>query len=282
MAFGGYTLSWIKDNGGGNPADPYNLAPEWGRANGDQRHSFNTIANITLPHGFRFQPMLSGSTGRPFNITLGDDLNNDGSANNDRPLDANGLPIRRNSDLPASLYSTPQFDRLTCGIQLCRDFLQQNYPNGVKAESPGFFNVNLSMSKTFGFGKSRDQNQLAQGGQGGGDQGRRGGGGGGRGGRGGGGGGGGGGPRGGGGGRGMGGPGGGDVFIQRGGPGGVMIGPGGAENSRFNLTLSVTVTNLFNRVNYGEYGGTLGSAFFGIPSNARNARQFDFNIRFNF
>ncbi|MCI0662137.1 MAG: carboxypeptidase regulatory-like domain-containing protein [Acidobacteria bacterium] len=281
MTFGGYTLSWIKNNGGGNPADPYNLAPEWGRASQDQRHSFNTIANITLPYGFRFQPMISGSTGRPFNITLGDDLNNDGSANNDRPLDANGVPIRRNSDLPASLYSTPQFDRLTCGSQLCRDFLLQNYPNGVKAESPGFFNVNLSMSKTFGFGKS-NQNQLAQGGQGGGDQGRRGGGGGGRGGGGGGRGGGAGGPRGGGGGRGMGGPGGGDVFVQRGGPGGVMIGPGGSENSRFNLTFSVTVTNLFNRVNYGDYGGTLGSAFFGIPSNARNARQLDFNIRFNF
>jgi hypothetical protein len=81
---------------------------------------------------------------------------------------------------------------------------------------------------------------------------------------------------------GVGGPGGGDVFVQRGGPGGVFIGPGGSENSRFNLTFQVGVTNIFNRVNFGQYGGTLGSAFFGIPSSAGNARQFEFNIRFNF
>src|SRR5262245_36456808 len=284
LIFGGYTLSWIMTNGGANPADPYNLAIEWGRADQDRRHNFNTIANMSLPHGFRFQTMISASTGRPFNITLAEDLNNDGIANNDRPLDANGIPIRRNSDLPASLYSLPEFDRLFCGRgQTCRDFLQRNYPNGVKAESPGFFNVNVNLSKTFGFGKSRNQNQLAQGRQGGGERGRSGGGGGG--GRGAGGGG----PRGGGGGgvRGIGGPGGpggpgGDVFVQRGGPGGVFFGTGGSETSRLNITFTVGVTNLFNRVNFGDYGGTLGSAFFGIPSSARNARQIDFNVRFNF
>jgi Carboxypeptidase regulatory-like domain len=300
MTFGNYTLSWIKSNGEGTPANPYDLAMEWGRSSGDRRHNVGTMATLSLPHGFRFTTFVNASSGSPFNITLGEDVNNDGTANNDRPLDANGVPIRRNSDLPASLYSLSQFNRLICppgqtcrrvgaqiqGLVVLRDFLQQKYPNGVKAESPGFINFNLNISKTFGFGKSRNQSQLAQGGQGGGEQGRRGGGGGGRGSGGGGGGrgGGGGGPRGGGGGggRGMGGPGGGgDVFVQRGGPGGVF-GPGGSENSRFNITLQVGVTNLFNHVNFGQYTGTLGSAFFGIPSSASPPRQLDFGVRFNF
>ena len=57
---------------------------------------------------------------------------------------------------------------------------------------------------------------------------------------------------------------------------------GGSESSRYNLTLQVGINNLFNRVTYGQYSGTLGSSFFGIPSSAGPARQLDFNVRFNF
>ena len=62
----------------------------------------------------------------------------------------------------------------------------------------------------------------------------------------------------------------------------MMGGFGGAEGSRYSLTLQLRVTNVFNRVNYGNYSGTLGSAFFGIPSSASAARQLDMNVRFNF
>ena len=272
IAFGNYTLSWINSNGEGIPADNYNLATEWGRSNADRRHTFFTGAFLNLPRGFRVNTMINAATGAPFNIITGLDTNGDGSVN-DRPQDGNGKMIRRNSNLSASLYSLPQFSRLICpsgqtcsdttGLVTLRDFLQQNYPNGVIAQGPGSFTVNLFLSKTFGFGKSR--NQVSQGGQG--DPGF-----GGRGGRGGVGGGGGG-PR------GMGGPGGGMGGIG-GGP--IMVGMGGSEGSRFNLTLQVGITNLLNRVNFGQFGGTLGSAYFGLPSSAGPARQFDFNVRFNF
>jgi hypothetical protein len=278
VAFGNYTLSWIKSNGEGVPADNYDLAREWGRSNADRRHTFFTGAFLTLPKGFRVNAFINASSGAPFNITTGFDANRDGSQN-DRPLDAEGRMIYRNSDLSPSLYSQPSFNRLICPAgQSCnftegpnqgqidpsklvplKSFLEQNYPNGVKAQGPGAFSVNMFLSKTFGFGKS--SNQMAQGGQGG--QGGRGGMGGGMG-------------RGGGG-RG---PGGGGPMIMGG--GGPMGGFGGSEGSRFSLTLQVGVTNLFNRVNYGQYGGTLGTAFFGLPSNAGPARQFDFNVRFNF
>ena len=69
-----------------------------------------------------------------------------------------------------------------------------------------------------------------------------------------------------------------------GGPGMVMMGGpgGGGEGSRFTLTFTIGAANLFNRVNFGQYSGTLGSAFFGLPSSSGPARQLDFNVRFGF
>jgi len=65
-----------------------------------------------------------------------------------------------------------------------------------------------------------------------------------------------------------------------GGPGGG--GPFGAEGSRYNLTFTLTVSNLINHVNFSQYGGTLGGPFFGIPNGAAPARQMEFNVRFSF
>jgi len=59
-------------------------------------------------------------------------------------------------------------------------------------------------------------------------------------------------------------------------------GAGGGESARFNVTFTAGITNLFNRVNYGQSGGALGSAYFGAPSGSGPARQMDFNLRFNF
>jgi hypothetical protein len=112
-----------------------------------------------------------------------------------------------------------------------RDFLAQNYPDGVKAVGPGSFNVNTFVSRTFGFGKRNGQTvQVGQGGSGAG--GRR--------------------------------------------------GAGGGDAARLNLTFTAGCSNLFNRVNFGQYGGALGSAYFRLPSSAGPARQIDFNLRFSF
>lgn len=281
ILFGNYNLQWIKSNGEGTPADNYNLLSEWGRSNADQRHTFFTGGFITLPKQFRLQTFINAGSGRPFNITTGTDDNLDGLFT-DRPVG-----INRNADLPASAFSQLS-SRLICvpgttpvrqgTVTVCRtsdsqllsqvqlrDFLAQAYPNGVEAQGPGNFNVTMSLSKTIGFGKRAASAQAAAGGvegMGGG----RGGGGGFGGGRGPGGGGGGG-PRGG------------------GGPGGGFGGPfggGGNESARFNVTFQVQVSNVFNRVNFNNYSGTLGSSFFGIPNGAGNARQLNFDVRFNF
>ncbi|MGH9847568.1 MAG: hypothetical protein ACREEM_53440, partial [Blastocatellia bacterium] len=180
VTFGNYSLSWIKSNADGIPADNYNLALEWGRANFDSRHNFSTGGFMTLPKGFRINTFINAASGRPFNIMTGQDANQDGSLT-DRPLDANGVPIRRNTDLPSSFYSLPYFQRLICpagntcrngqGLITLGSFLQQRYPDGVKAEGPGNFTVNMGLSKTFGFGKPKTSDQ-AQANSGGGDSGR--------------------------------------------------------------------------------------------------------------
>ncbi len=167
--FGNYSISWTRNDSDGAfsaPANNYDLASEWGRASGDRRHFVFVGGMVSLPWGFRLSPMIQAGSGAPFNITTGIDDNRD-TTFNDRPAG-----IARNSDLPASLYPLVANRCISnClagqgGAVLLRDYLYQNFPNGVIAESPGMFNVNLGVSKTWGFGK-RPQNDQAAGGGGG-------------------------------------------------------------------------------------------------------------------
>jgi hypothetical protein len=82
-----YTWSRSYDNTSGMfylPADSFNLAPEWGRSDFDRRHRINLAGIVQLPYGFKLGTITTVSSGIPFNITTGSDLNGDGLAN-DRP-----------------------------------------------------------------------------------------------------------------------------------------------------------------------------------------------------
>ncbi len=124
---------------------------------------------------------------------------------------------------------------------------------------PAQATVNLRLSRTFGFGKK------AQGASGGGF---------------------GGGPPGG----GRGGPGGGLGGRGLSGGGGNPFGGGPATNRRYNLTLSISARNVFNRVNLGIPSGNLESPFFdksntlaGGPFNSQSSnRRIDLQARFTF
>lgn len=258
--FGNYTLSWTRNDADGStstPANNYDLRAEWGPAFTDRRHNFFLGGFYNMPKGFRFNTFINASSGSPFNITTGTDDNGDFTIN-DRPAG-----INRNSDLPSNLYSLLP-SRLVCppgttcipgggGLVQLRDYLAQAYPDGVRAVGPGLFTVNSYLSKSFGFGKVAGQttpDAQAGGGRGGGGGGR--------------------------------GPGGGGMGGRGGGFGGPGMMGGGVEGSRYTLTLTMGVTNLFNRVNLGQFGGVLGSSFFGRASSAGPARQIDFNVRFSF
>lgn len=59
-------------------------------------------------------------------------------------------------------------------------------------------------------------------------------------------------------------------------------GRSGGESSRFQVSFTAGINNLFNHVNYGQYGGALGSAYFGRSNSSGPARELDFNVRLNF
>ena len=266
------------DGSGTMPADPYNLSIDYGRASGDIRHRFVMTGNFRAPWGITVNPFIIVQSGRPFNITLGRDLNGD-TFNQERPALA---PAGANCS-DANIKCTPYGNfKLTFGpsdVMIPRNF----------GEGPGSTTVNVRISKTWSFGSegrgsANNQQNRQQGGQddrqrstmmGGGMAGGRGPGGPGAGGAGGGGHG------------GFGGPGG-------GGPGGGGFGGGGGGNGRYNLTFSVNFQNLLNHVNFNSPVGNLGSGLFGqstatsggfggfgAGASAYN-RRIDAQIRFTF
>jgi hypothetical protein len=226
--FGNYALSWTSSDADSPlalPADSYNLRSEWGRALTDRRHSFFVGGTINLPQGFRLTPFVQAISGAPFNITTGQDDNRDAIIN-DRPAGN-----QRNSDLAAGIYSSLT-DRCLTNCQpgatpvMLLDFLRTNFPDGVRAIGPNQLYTNLSVTKTFGFGKrpvaAPRKNAAAS------------------------------------------------------------AKNSGTEPARFSVQVSAQITNLLNRVNFGQYSGVLTSPFFGRSNYASPARHFEFNMRFGF
>ncbi|PYS22085.1 MAG: TonB-dependent receptor [Acidobacteria bacterium] len=227
------------DGSGTFAANPYDFADEYGRASTDVRHRFTLYGALRAPWGISFSPLLVISSGTPFNITIGRDLNGD-ILFTDRPAFA--------TDLTRPGVVVTKFGAFDTNPVPGAVIIPRNYGQG-----PGSIISNLRVSKTFGFGSERkatSQNR-GQGDQGNRD-GQRGGGGG---------------PRGGFGGamaRGGGGAGGGG---GRGGGGGG--GFGGAEgNKRYNLTVGINFQNILNHVNYRSPVGNLSSPSFGIPNSS--------------
>src|SRR5215813_92376 len=83
-----YTNSRTTNDTGGAfslPANNFDLGPERGRADFDQRHRFNFTGRFRTPLDFTLGARLALASGVPFNITTGFDDNRDTVAN-DRPL----------------------------------------------------------------------------------------------------------------------------------------------------------------------------------------------------
>jgi hypothetical protein len=283
--FGNYTLAWTKSDTDGltSPANPYDLSIEYGRSSNDIRHNVFIAGSILLGWGVRLSPFVNISSGRPFNITTGRDINND-SVFSDRPAFANI------GDPGAVVTAFGVFNpNPLSGDQI----IPRNFGDG-----PAQTNVNLRVSKTFGFGpaiggfpgmsaasgsgnNTNGNNNNRGNTQQGGNQNNRGGntpqngamgqamnqmgnmmmrGGGGA-------------PGGGGGGQGGGGFGGG----MRGG-GGMF----GETRTKYSITVDINANNLLNHTNFRGYNGVLTSPFFGIGNSTNQARRIEASIRFAF
>jgi hypothetical protein len=268
--FANYALNKVESDTEGPgtfAANQYDFTGEYGRSLLDIGHRFVAGGSFEAPWGIRLNPLIIMRSGSPFNITTGRDTNAD-TLFTERPAFADAQTV--GDDLRATRFG--DFD---INPKPGQTIIPRNYGTG-----PSFFIVNLRASKTFSFGgSSRNEvaGQNAQGGRGDGG-GRRGGGGGGGGGR-----------RGGG--DGIGGFGGGG-----GGRGGFGRGDGGGgSESRYSLTFSISVNNLFNHVNlanpignltsprFGQSTSTAGGFGFGSGgANLAGNRRVEANVRFNF
>jgi len=203
-----YFLGWAKgdtDGAGTFPAIPTDIEADWGRASSDVRHRVLAGGNIRGPWNISIGPMITISTGRPYNITTGRDLNFD-TVFSDRP----SFGVAGRAGVIETAYGP--LDTTGSGIIIPRNY----------GEAPGFASVSLRLSKNIPFKKSQAATPEGGGpGMGG--------------------------PMGGG-----HGPGGGMGGMRGGGPGG---GPG--------LTISISVSNLFDRTNAAAPVGNLTSPQFG-------------------
>ena len=276
--FANYTLASTRSDTDGaytSPANPYDLATEFGRSSGDVRNQFFVGGSVALPAGFRISPYVFANSGRPFNITTGRDNNRD-TQFSDRPSLANPGD-------PGAIITN--FGVFNPDPKPGDPIIERNFGQG-----PGSVTVNVSVAKTFGFGpppnnfpnrsQAAGQGQQEQNGQQGQNQrsGNRGGanqGGANRGG-------------GGGGGLPAGGFGGGGPVMMRGGMGGGG-GAGGAAGffgsdtrHKYNLTFSIEANNVLNHANLAGFSGVLNSPFFGVANRALQARRINASVRFNF
>ena len=265
----GNTDCFFGNQGNCIPSNSYDISSDTGRLSFFPRHSFFLGGTIGIPKlKLALNPFIIARTGQFFNITTGIDSNGD-RLFLERPAFATSAT--RPQDLRVTKYGN--FD---INPQPGEQIIPRNY-----GEGPGFFSVNLGISRTFGFGElpgAKAARASAQGGRGGAGGvnvgGPRGGGerGGGQGG---------GGPRGG------GGPGGG---------GGGFGAPGAAgADKRYNLTFSINIQNLLNRSNLAPPVGNLSSPLFGQStqtvgnfgeggggSNSSANRRITAGIRFTF
>ncbi len=142
--FARYFLAWAKsdtDGAGTFPASSYDLSSEYGRAAIDVRQRFVLGGSLTVPGGIRVSPFVLVSSGRPYNITIGDDLNRD-SLFTDRPAFASA------PDQPGSV-ATP-YGLLDPTPRPGESIIPRNLGIG-----PGLVIVNLRVSKTFPIGGKR-------------------------------------------------------------------------------------------------------------------------------
>jgi Carboxypeptidase regulatory-like domain/TonB dependent receptor len=142
--FGYYTLNYANSDTSGAsvfPSNQYNIMDDYGRATFATRHRLFLGGTIVLPYAFRLNPFIVASSGVPFNITLGQDLNGD-SIYNDRPTFA--------TDLTRPSVVVTRFGTLDTQPIPGQTLVPVNYGTGEAR-----FTMNLRVSKTFGLGTKK-------------------------------------------------------------------------------------------------------------------------------
>lgn len=137
-----YSLTDAKsdtDGLGTFPVNQYDLSSEFARSISDIRHRFTLFGSVNAPWGIRLNPSFVLNSGRPFNITVGRDLNRD-AIFTERPAFADEQTTL------ADLRETP-FGNFDINPKAGQTIIPRNYGTG-----PSFASFDLRINKEFRFG----------------------------------------------------------------------------------------------------------------------------------
>lgn len=138
---GNYTLQFSDSDAESNGAFPLNrldMSLDYGRSTADIRHVGTVTAGVTLPYGVSSWAYLRATSGAPFNIVVGDDLNGD-TQYNDRPTFA--------TDVTRASVVRTQWGTFDMNPIAGQTIIPRNY-----GEGPGSLMLNLEVGKAFGLG----------------------------------------------------------------------------------------------------------------------------------
>ena len=138
--FGFYELNFANaDTSGAGyfPSDQSDPRADYGRASFDVHNRFLLGGNFQAPFGVSVSPMLVASSGAPFNITIGQDLNGDNQFN-DRPAFATSA----GTDVVNTSYGSFDINPAPGEARIPYNF----------GSGPTQFSMNLRISKSIGIG----------------------------------------------------------------------------------------------------------------------------------
>ena len=149
--FGFYVLNFAKSDTAGAGSfgtNPYNLGQDYGRAAFDTRNRLFMGGNVSLPHLVNLSPLMVATSGSPYNLTAGTDVNGD-TIYNDRVVFATpGTPGSKIIGNCGTFAAPPTTGTYTP--------VPVNYCTG-----PANFVMNLRATKTIGFGGLSNPNAAA-------------------------------------------------------------------------------------------------------------------------
>jgi len=151
---GYYVLGWAHSNANGFVMDPLHPNLDWGRANFDTRQRGFIGGTIGMPYGLSVAPFITMASGSPYNITTGQQWDNDGQYNA-RPT----VPVAQ-AAIAAAAANGKHLN--VCGLSGA-GYIPINCGQG-----PSQFSVNLRLSRTWGFGEKSSGTTGSTGGHGGG------------------------------------------------------------------------------------------------------------------
>ena len=121
------------------PANPWNIAADYGRSAYDVRHRAFLGASLRAPFGIQLYPMVMIRSGLPFSVTLGEDLYGTGIYNSRPALVTPSTP-------PSDIRVTP-YGSVNVNPQPGEAIVPPDTATGPAAVS-----FNLRLSRTFGLG----------------------------------------------------------------------------------------------------------------------------------